>query len=209
MLVTTLITYHLLTNAAAASYVRLNADAVGLTAFLGTMATLLPLNYLSRSYPWNFLLLGLFTVFQSLSVGTAAVFMDPATVCMGAMYTLTVLAGITLYSFQPNPAMDLTTAGTGLLAAMISGLVGLFFARVLGYSVDTVLVSGLFAVLWAMWIAVDTQQIIGGKKAKRKFSSKDYIPAAVSLYVDVIGLLMDLLRMLKRMDEDKMKSSRK
>lgn len=65
------------------------------------------------------------------------------------------------------------------------------------------LLSGLMAVVFAGYIAHDTQMIVGGK-SKRQYAADDYILAALNLYQDAISLYMQIMKILgKNKDKNK------
>jgi hypothetical protein len=150
----------------------------------------------------NFILLGLFTLAQAVVVGTFSSIFDPRTVCLGAMHTLSALLAITLYAFQPNPKYDLTAAGNILLASLTALTVGTVFNFFLRMPLVENLLSGMLAVVFAGYIAFDTQMIVGGK-SKRQYATNDYILAAMNLYQDVISFFIQVLKILgKRKSDD-------
>ena len=63
------------------------------------------------------------------------------------------------------------------------------------------LMSGLMAIVFAGYIAYDTQMIVGGK-SKRQYSSDDYILAALNLYQDAISLYIQIMKLLARDKDD-------
>ena len=50
----------------------------------------------------------------------------------------------------------------------------------------------VFAVIYSIYILIDTQLIMGGRSVE--FSLDNYVLGAVFLYVDIIGLFLKLLR---------------
>ena len=154
---------------------------------------------LRQTAPANLILLGIYTLMQSVTVGTFSSLVNPRTVCLGTMHTLSALAALTLYSF--NAQRDLTTAGSTLLACSATGIVGLVLSSVFHMPLMDNLISAGLAVLFAAYLAYDTQMIVGGHKRKNQYDSKEYILAALSLYQDVIALFMQVMRILIWLDE--------
>ena len=68
---------------------------------------LLTMSNLRYRAPYNMLLLAVYTFLQSVSLGVFSLKVDPQTVIVGAMHTLTALVAITGYSFM-NEAYDLS-----------------------------------------------------------------------------------------------------
>lgn len=150
--------------------------------------------------PRNLILLGVFTLLQSIMVGTFSSFFDPRLVCIGSMHTLFVLLAITLYSMQPNPRYDLTTAGSTLLAALTSLVVGSLLGLIFRFPIVDNIISGLLAVVFAGYIVYDTQLIFGG--GKKSFDPKDYIMAALGLYQDVLSFFVQVIKLLHKLKKD-------
>ena len=136
-------------------------------------------------------------------VGCISSSYDPLSVLIASIHTFTVFSAITLYSFQPNPAYDLTLFGNTLLASItaltIGAIMNIFFQIPF---VDNVM-TGLSAIVFAMYILHDTQLIVGNKHHKRKFNPDDYILAALSLYQDVIVLFIKILRIIGKDSKEK------
>eukprot|EP01037_Dinobryon_pediforme_P023748 gene23748-25293_t len=66
-----------------------------------------------------------------------------------------------------------------LTALMAGTILNIFFRMPLMANI----LAGLLAVMFAAYIARDTQMIVGGK-SKKKYSTDDYILAALDLYQD-------------------------
>eukprot|EP01038_Epipyxis_sp_PR26KG_P008480 gene8480-11463_t len=146
--------------------------------------------------PTNFILLGIHTILQSILVGSFASVYNPTSVYVGALHTLIALSSITLYSFQPNPKYDLTTFGYVLFTSLMTLLGGAILSIFVHIPLLNNLVSIGFAVVFALYILHDTQKIIGGTHIKNKFSSKEYILAALNLYQDTINFFIQILTIL-------------
>ena len=204
ILSTIVITYIIMNNPSLSSLLQINFKIVTLLSAVSSIVAALALVLSPRcrySSPLNFILLGLFSIFQSVTIGTFSTLFNPRTVCLGSMHTLSALLAITLYAFQPNPKYDLTASGNILLAALATlttGTILNFFFRM--PMVDNLL-SGLMAVVYAGYIAHDTQMIVGGK-SKRQYSTDDYILAALNMYQDAIGLYIQMMKLLKRDKDD-------
>mmetsp|Transcript_64271 Transcript_64271/g.155389 ORF Transcript_64271/g.155389 Transcript_64271/m.155389 type:complete len:281 (-) Transcript_64271:117-959(-) len=158
--------------------------AVGLTCGLA---------HLLRQYPWNLVILGAFTVLESVSVGFfCAMFeVQSIVVCLGA--TATIAGALSLVAC--NTKVDITGLGGYLRAMSLSlfvlGLAGIFLRVPLlqaAYSVGG-------AILFSGYLVYDTQLVVGGKHQEKRFSIDDYVLAALSIYMDLVRLFMFLLRL--------------
>ena len=200
ILSTVIITSIIMNNPSLSNFLQLNFKVVSGCSFMvstsAVLALILSLRCRHRS-PLNFLLLGVFTLFQSIIVGTFSSLFDPRTVCFGSMHTLSALVAITLYAFQPNPKYDLTASGNVLLAALATLTTGTILNFFFQMPMVDNLLSGLMAVVFAGYIAHDTQMIVGGK-SKRQYATDDYMLAALNLYQDAISLYIQIMKILGR-----------
>ena len=108
--------------------------------------------------------------------------------------TALVCLGLTIFSFQTK--WDLTGIGMYLFAAswvlFLFGLLSIFFLAK-GMPMMNLIYAGLLGLLFSMFLVMDTQQIIGGKKYS--ISPEEHIYAAVQLYLDIFYIFLAILRM--------------
>jgi len=175
-------------------FVQHNGWAFGVTmmAPLAVMCAFMCNPGLSRQFPQNYLLLLLFTVCEGFMVGVCTLKYTTGSVLMVAAITGVVVFALMLYAFQTKH--DFTGMGSYLFAAMMV-LICCSFLFYLFPVGDTM--HKAFAVfgslIFSMFIVYDTQLIIGGKHAKRQFSVDDYVLAAITIYLDIINLFLQLL----------------
>lgn len=81
---------------------------------------------------------------------------------------------------------------------MLVGIVLNFFLKM--PLIDNI-ISGALAVLFASYMAFDTQKIVGGKHHKYSYSQKEYILAALNLYQDVINFFMQIMSILTKLEK--------
>lgn len=199
MITTIFITYLIMANSNLAYFLYKNYQTLSISSgllSLGIIFTLVSNANLRYKMPYNFILLGIHTILQSIMVGTFSSLMNPKTVCIGAMYTLTTFLSITLYSFQPNPKYDLTLTGNTLLTILTSLVFGSIFNIFFKLSLLDNIISGALAVLFAVYLFYDTQKIIGGTHHKHSYSQKEYILAALNLYQDILNLYIQIVKIL-------------
>src|SRR5207248_3031641 len=87
---------------------------------------------IARSTPWNYILLGLFTLVMSYMLGVIASFYDTVSVMYAILITLAVVVGLTLFACQTR--YDFTGCGPylfGLLIVLI--LFGLLNGFICGF----------------------------------------------------------------------------
>ena len=172
-------------------------------AAIATVVTLVSHPTLRYTSPTNYLLLGLFTICQAITVGVFSSTFPARSVFLGSAHTLMAFLAVLLYSLQPNPAYDLTIMGSGLLAALMSLLVGTVANIFFGSTLMENIMLGGGAVLFVAYMAYDMQMIFGGKNVKKQYSEKDHIIAALSLYQDIINLYIRLVQIADKMNNSR------
>lgn len=156
----------------------------------GVIGFAIATHFKARSYPTNLILLTGFTVCEAYGVGLACSFVDSDVVVQALLITFILFIGLTLFAFQTK--YDFTSwqgaLGMGLWALIAVGFVRMFFpGSTLGIEV---LYSGMGAVLFAIYIIVDTQNIM------KSYSLDDEVLATLALYLDILNLFLFILRLL-------------
>jgi len=209
MLTTIVMTLVVMKNTAVSSFLYSNFKAVSLGS--GVVSSVIALALVSvpklrYTTPFNFILLGIFTILQSLMIGTISSLLDPRILGLGTMHTLSVFLGVALYSLQTK--YDITAWSTGLLGSSIALVVGSLLAIVFKMPLFDNLFAAGFAVLFAVYLAYDMQMIVGGKSKKHQYSPKEYILAALNMYMDAMNLFLQIIQLLNDLDSKSTKSKR-
>ncbi|XP_034479567.1 protein lifeguard 1 [Drosophila innubila] len=148
-----------------------------------------------RSFPINFVCLGLFTVTMSLLLGAVASTMDANMVLMSVGITAVLIIALSIFAIQTKYDF---TAWRGVLIACVVCLIILGFAGGFLRSTFGETAISIFGALIASFLLIyDTQLIIGGNH-KYQFSPEDYIFAALTLYVDCVRILLYVMRFARR-----------
>jgi len=156
---------------------------------LATIVSLLAVYSKRLEHPTNLYLLGVFTFFESLSIGTLVSFFDKMLVIQAIILTAVIVIGLTIYTFQTK--RDFSAMGAGLfsfLCVLIAGGILQMFVR------SPIMELGLAlggAFIFSMYLVYDTQQIM------RKTSPEEYIDAAIQIYLDITRLFIEILRILE------------
>jgi len=147
-----------------------------------------------RTYPTNYIVLGVFTFFQSITVGFATSLYSTSSVLGAFLITMGIFLGLTAYAFTTK--RDFTGMGAYLFAALLGMCItGLVFLFILPGNVATMIYSGCGAILFSFYIVYDTQLMLGGDHAI-KFAVDDYVYAVLNLYLDILNLFLDILRLM-------------
>lgn len=143
-----------------------------------------------RSFPTNFILLGLFTVLEAFMLGVVSSHYDTDGVLIAVGITAGVSLALTIFAFQTK--WDFTMMG-GLLFVLLIVLIlfGLLCA-IIRNQYATLAYAALGALLFSFYLVFDTQMMIGGKH-KYAISPEEYIFAALNLYLDIINLFLFIL----------------
>lgn len=181
-------------NASVASaWIQSNAWIM-LVALVGSFVSLGLVYWKRHTHPTNLVMLGLFTAFESLSLGALISFMDQSVVLKAFVVTTFVFLGLTLFTLQSE--YDFSSMGAWLYWALLllvgTGLVQMFFPY--NHMFELAYSAGGCAV-FSGYIVYDTWLL------QRHLSPDDWVLANVSLYLDVVNLFLSILRLMNSSDE--------
>ncbi|XP_052191304.1 BI1-like protein [Diospyros lotus] len=155
-----------------------------------------PLYVYQQKHPLNLIVLGLFTVSLSLTVGVSCAVTAGRIVLEALILTSAVVASLTGYTFwAAKKGKDFSYLGpilfTSLVILLFTGLVQMFFP--LG-STSEAIYGGLSAIVFSGYLVYDTDHLI------KRFTYDEYIWASVTLYLDILNLFLAILRVLRQAD---------
>ncbi|XP_076807281.1 protein lifeguard 4-like isoform X2 [Clavelina lepadiformis] len=161
--------------------------------FMASFGLIIALHVKKDKHPTNMYLLAAFTLVESYTVGTVVTFYKVEIVLQAFILTLSVFVCLTSYTLQSKRDYSSWAAGlfSGLWILIIAGFMGIFFQN------DTfeLVCASAGALLFCFFIIFDTHMLM------RKLSPEDYMIASISLYLDVINLFLETLRILGKMNE--------
>lgn len=149
---------------------------------------------LSRTVPYNYLLLSLFTLCEAYIISILCGISSKEIVLTAALMTLAVVVGLTIYAFKTKT--DFTLLGSLLF---IFSAIMLVFGIVIIFTDNNILhliYSGVGVFLFSIYLVYDTQLIVGNHTLK--LGVDDYILGAIMLYTDIISLFVYILDILNR-----------
>lgn len=157
-----------------------------------TLLTMIPLYIYRQSHPTNLLWLGLWTCCEAASVGAVCTLYQPAVVIEAVALTAAIVIGLTLYTFYAtSKGVDFSFMGPMLfgclMAVFVWGILQIFFPP---GPVGRTIYSLVVAVLFCGYIVFDTHMLM------ERHSLDEYVWASVSLYLDIINLFLQILRLL-------------
>lgn len=155
---------------------------------------------LGRKVPWNYILLFIFTICQTVTVGfvtantVKASEKGPMTVALAVGLTAAIVISLSL--FAACTKKDFTKCGPFLMVCLVALMIGsicfyFFFKRSM---ILNLIISVAGVIIFGLYLIMDIQMVIGDKK--RKIQKDDYIIGAMMLYIDVIQIFMYLLQLI-------------
>ncbi|CAM4590026.1 unnamed protein product [Leuciscus chuanchicus] len=146
----------------------------------------------SRTHPWNLLGLSVVTLSLSYMVGTVASFHNTDAVVIALGSTLVISFAIIVFSAQTR--LDFTVCNGILLILAVNFLMFGFFCIFFYSRVLQVLYGCLGALLYAVFLAVDCQLVMG--RQKYSLNPEEYVFAALIIYLDIIMIFLYILMIL-------------
>ncbi|KAM3607398.1 uncharacterized protein V6R79_007158 [Siganus canaliculatus] len=147
-----------------------------------------------RRFPWNLVLLGVFTLALSYMCGTISSYYETKAVFLAMGITAIVCIAVTIFCFQTK--VDFTSCGGFLcIAAVLLMIVGIVTAVVL--SVQYVpwlhmLYAAIGAIVYTLFLVYNTQLLIGNRELA--ISPEEYVYGALSLYIDIVHIFLFILQ---------------
>ncbi|KAJ3676322.1 hypothetical protein LUZ60_003734 [Juncus effusus] len=157
-----------------------------------------PMYIYQQRHPLNFILLGLFTVCMSLSMGIVCANTEGKIVLEALVLTSVVVSSLTGYSFYAaRKGKEFSYLGPILFSSLnvllVTSFVQLFFP--LGSTMLALSGAG-GAVLFSLFLVYDTETLI------KRYSYDEYIWASVVLYLDILNLFLEILKILRSVQSD-------
>ncbi|KAF7010862.1 hypothetical protein CFC21_025230 [Triticum aestivum] len=155
-----------------------------------------PLHFYRQKHPVNLLLLGVFTVAISFSVGLTCAFTSGKVILEAGILTIVVVLSLTAYTFwAARRGKDFSFLGPFLFACLmillVFGFIQIFFP--LG-KLSHMIYGALAALIFIGYIVYDTGNII------KRYKYDEYVWAAVTLYLDIINLFLGLMTLFRAGD---------
>mmetsp|Transcript_36315 Transcript_36315/g.67550 ORF Transcript_36315/g.67550 Transcript_36315/m.67550 type:complete len:251 (-) Transcript_36315:183-935(-) len=167
---------------------------------LSTLCVMMCCRETMRTFPKNYMFLGVFTAAESVFIGLACGQYN-AHVILGALaITAAMFLMLTAYAFTTKT--DMTSFGPYLFMALSA-------VCCVGFAVAVMQMMGLYVpllqtfyclcgvILFSFYVIYDTQLMLGSYGGHAlEFSIDDYVFAAINLYVDILNLFVNILQLL-------------
>ncbi|XP_048856397.1 protein lifeguard 2-like isoform X2 [Brienomyrus brachyistius] len=148
-----------------------------------------------RCFPWNLILLAVFTLSLSYMTAMVSSYYNTRSVLVTLGITALVCLSVTVFSFQTK--IDFTSCqGVLLILSMTVCFCGIFLACVVPFGYVPwlqAIYAVLGAIVFTMFLVFDTQVLLGKKHSS--ISPEDYIFASLSIYLDIIYIFSFLLQL--------------
>ncbi|XP_030630482.1 protein lifeguard 1 [Chanos chanos] len=146
----------------------------------------------TRKHPWNLIALSVVTLSLSYMVGTVASYHDTTAVVIAMGSTLVISFTIIIFSAQTR--IDFTICNGILLILAVDLIMFGFFSCFFYSRVLQILYGSLGALVYALFLAVDTQLVMG--RQKYSLDPEEYVFAALILYLDIMLIFLYILILL-------------
>jgi len=142
--------------------------------------------------PYNYILLFTYTFCMTFILSFICSHYDPKIVTSACFMTIAIALSLTLYAMTAKQSFVpcLAFMFCFLIIMIIMTLVLCFYYIRVAYTIYCV----LGVLLYSIFIIIDTTLICGGKRYG--LSVDDYAFAALILYIDIIQLFLEILRLL-------------
>ncbi|TMW99053.1 hypothetical protein EJD97_003123 [Solanum chilense] len=171
----------------------LHGKTILLILLILPLLLLLPLYFYRQKHPLNFVFLGIYTITLSISIGIACATINGKIVLEALILTSAVVLSLTGYTFWASKrGQDFSFLGPILFASLnvliLTAFLQLFFP--VGSTVNAIYCA-ISAIVFCAYIVFDTYKLI------KRFTYDEYIWASVHLYLDILNLFLDILRLLR------------
>ncbi|XP_044143981.1 protein lifeguard 2 [Bufo gargarizans] len=148
-----------------------------------------------RHFPWNLILLSIFTLSMSYITGMLSSYYNTTSVIVCLGITALVCLTVTLFSYQTK--VDFTSYhGVLFTLVMVLLISGLFLVILIPFQYVPWLhavYAVLGAIVFTMFLAFDTQMLMGSRRYT--LSPEEYIFGALNIYLDIIYIFSFLLQL--------------
>lgn len=168
--------------------------------FLVTYLTLACCQGPRRRFPWNIILLILFTLAMAYMTGTISSVYKTKAVIIAMIITAVVSISVTIFCFQTK--VDFTSC-TGLFCVLgiVMTVTGIITVIVLAFKYVYwlhMVYAALGAICFTLFLAYDTQLVLGNRK--HTISPEDYITGALQIYTDIVYIFTFVLQLVGSRD---------
>ncbi|XP_010566578.1 PREDICTED: protein lifeguard 3 [Haliaeetus leucocephalus] len=151
-----------------------------------------------RRFPWNIILLTIFTLAMGLMTGTIASMYRTNAVLIAMLITAIVAIIVTIFCFQTK--VDFTSCpGLFCVLGIVVMVTGIVTAIVLSFKYVPwlhMLYAAIGAIAFTLFLAYDTQLVLGNRK--NTLSPEEYVYGALTIYTDIVYIFTFILQIVGR-----------
>ncbi|NWS03254.1 LFG3 protein, partial [Motacilla alba] len=150
-----------------------------------------------RRFPWNVILLSIFTLAMGLMTGTIASMYNTKAVLIAMLITAIVAIVVTIFCFQTKARRGLHP-GLPSVGQVWGAAARLTLLRSLPAQVPWLhmLYAAIGAIAFTLFLAYDTQLVLGNRK--NTLSPEEYVYGALTIYTDIIYIFTFILQIVGR-----------
>lgn len=192
LLATTLATFYLYTsNAVMVFWYNPGIIYAAIAVYLIIVIVIVCCKNVARRVPINYILLAVLVAAMTILISVIATMYDPKAV-LNAFFTAVVTSvAVTAYTLMNKVKMSVIVGSMiGILFALLTTVI-LFFITGFSTMMYTA-ICFLSCVIWAIFLMYDIKRI---SSKKYGLSHEDYIFAALNIYIDIVNLFLELLRL--------------
>ena len=169
-----------------------NGIAIGLLVIsIFLQCTLMCCKHIARKTPTNYILLFAFTGCFTFAVCAITAFYPASDVLVAAAMTAGVTVALTIYACTTKTDFTMCGGLFFILGAVLMIIV--IFSWIMTFSEFWhPIVAGILCIIYGLYLIYDTQLIVG--KGQHKLSKDDYIIGALMIYVDIVMMFIELLK---------------
>eukprot|EP01097_Dermamoeba_algensis_P010244 TRINITY_DN7486_c0_g1_i1.p1 TRINITY_DN7486_c0_g1~~TRINITY_DN7486_c0_g1_i1.p1 ORF type:complete len:152 (-),score=27.18 TRINITY_DN7486_c0_g1_i1:72-527(-) len=147
-----------------------------------------------NSYPTNVILFSIFSIMQGVSLHSLTMYINPQLMIQAAITTIVVFLSTTSYAWTAKK--DFSKWGQSLTSCLIILIVGGLFQIFFPVPMLDFVLTCFGVVVFTLFIIFDTWRIM------TQFSEDDYVIAAITLYLDLLNLFLEILKLLSKHNKE-------
>lgn len=165
--------------------------------FIGTL-TLALSKTAARTVPYNYAILSTVVFSMAWTTSYACTFYSIDTIMLAALGTAAAVGGIYFYALTSTATYNYAKAF--LYSSLFILGFQLFSMFFLARDAYDFWISVLFSITTSISILYHMEAILGKKSVR--YSQDDYIQAAMNLYIEIVQLFIELLKILDKLKDD-------
>jgi len=126
-------------------------------------------------------------------VGVSATSYKPDILVQAIVLTLSITVLLSLFTWY-NREKDFSKLGSFLFCALFIFMIGTFMQMFFHFKILDTILACFGTVLFSLYIIYDTHIIF------TKYKENEWVIASIGLYLDIVNLFLQLLRLLERVE---------